>query len=77
MQAWLTRGGEGCAAAGHDFLTVLGAHEGEGLVVAADALVAGSTSPHMADKVWSPLQRNSYVGLTDCVLYASAGCRLL
>lgn len=36
---------------GHDFLTVLGAHEGEGVVVAADAQVAGSSSPHMADKV--------------------------
>lgn len=34
---------------GLDFLTVLGAHEGEGLVVAADAEVAGSRSPWIAD----------------------------
>lgn len=37
------------AATGLDFLTVLGAHEGEGLVVEADAEVAGSRSPWLAD----------------------------
>ncbi|PRW56620.1 Serine threonine- kinase CTR1 isoform B [Chlorella sorokiniana] len=33
-----------CGPAGHDFLTVLGAHEGEGLLVEHDAAVAGSRS---------------------------------
>ena len=36
--------------AGLDFLTILGEHEGEGLVADADAEVAGSRSAHMADK---------------------------
>ena len=36
--------------AGLDFLTILGAHEGEGLVVDSDAEVAGSRSALMADK---------------------------
>ena len=35
---------------GLDFLTILGEHEGEGLVVDADAAVAGSRSAHIADK---------------------------
>jgi len=50
VRAFLGRGLDSCGPAGHDFLTVLGAHEGEGVVVAADAQVAGSSSPHMADK---------------------------
>ncbi len=33
-----------------DFLTILGEHEGEGLVADAEAEVAGSRSAHMADK---------------------------
>jgi hypothetical protein len=33
-----------------DFLTILGEHEGEGLVVDADAAVAGSRSALIADK---------------------------
>lgn len=35
---------------GLDFLTILGAHEGEGLVVEAEAEVAGSRSTFIADK---------------------------
>jgi hypothetical protein len=38
-----------CLSSGHDFLTVLGGHEGEGLVVAAEAEVAGSRSAQFAD----------------------------
>ena len=35
---------------GLDFLTILGAHEGEGLVVEAEAEVAGSRSALISDK---------------------------
>ena len=35
---------------GLDFLTILGAHEGEGLVVEVEAEVAGSRSALIADK---------------------------
>ena len=38
-----------CVTAGLDFLTVLGFPEGEGLVVEADAEVAGSRSQWIAD----------------------------
>ena len=41
---------QACHAEGLDFLTILGEHEGEGLVADADAEVAGSRSAHMADK---------------------------
>ena len=35
---------------GADFMTVLGAHEGEGMVLDLEAEVAGSRSPHMASR---------------------------
>lgn len=50
IRAFLGSRLDACGPAGLDFLTVLGAHEGEGVVVAADAEFAGSRSPHMANK---------------------------
>lgn len=50
IRAFLGSRLDACGPAGLDFLTVLGAHEGEGVVVAADAEVTGSRSQHMADK---------------------------
>lgn len=50
IRAFLSTRLDACGPAGLDFLTVLGAHEGEGVIVAADAEVAGSRSNLMADK---------------------------
>ncbi len=36
--------------AGADFMTVLGAHEGEGMVLDMEAEVAGSRGPHLASR---------------------------
>jgi hypothetical protein len=42
VREFMGRGLEACGPAGHNFLTVLGAHEGEGLVLEQNAAVAGA-----------------------------------
>ncbi|KAL6757892.1 hypothetical protein V8C86DRAFT_2612814 [Haematococcus lacustris] len=51
IRKFLSHGLEECGPAGLDFLTVLGAHEGEGLALDAGALgAAGSASPFVGNK---------------------------
>jgi hypothetical protein len=56
----------GLNAAGLDFLTVLGAHEGEGLVVEADAEVAGSRSQWIADN-GQRVRTSRCLGVSPCL----------
>ncbi|KAK9816254.1 hypothetical protein WJX74_002811 [Apatococcus lobatus] len=50
IRRFLGKGLDAYGPAGADFMTVLGAHEGEGMVLDMEAEVAGSRSPHLASR---------------------------
>ncbi|KAK9864755.1 hypothetical protein WJX84_002779 [Apatococcus fuscideae] len=59
IRRFLGKGLDAYGPAGADFMTVLGAHEGEGMVLDMEAEVAGSRSPHLASRGQRPLSASN------------------